>query len=154
MEQVEPWSRRCYFNNWPGHPWIEKKNGLPPFAVAGDISCSPKSINEKALRRLGFGGRRWRWRDSNSCPNISFNSFLHAYFVLCFSGTDWKQTTDQFLSCIPGCPGLKQPAQPLVAASCFVLSRRRGLETSEPARRPKWLLNHWLGSHGILSIAI
>jgi len=49
---------------------------------------------------------------------------------------------------------LKQPAQPVVTASCFVLSRRPGMETSEPARRPKWLLNHWLGSHGILSIAI
>lgn len=26
--------------------------------------------------------------------------------------------------------------------------------TGQPARRPKWLLNHWLGSHGILCIAI
>ncbi len=32
--------------------------------------------------------------------------------------------------------GLKQPAQPMVAASYFGLSRRRGMEISEPTRRP------------------
>jgi len=43
---------------------------------------------------------KWRRPGSNRCPNIFFKSFLHAYSVLFFSGTNWKQTTDQFLSCM------------------------------------------------------
>jgi len=30
------------------------------------------------------GWLSWRRRESNSCPNIFFKSFLHAYFVLGF----------------------------------------------------------------------
>jgi len=38
--------------------------------------------------------------------------------LFCFivSGINWKQTTDQFLSCM----SLLLPAQPMITASCFV----------------------------------
>ena len=77
----------------------------------------------------------WRRRESNSCPNIFFKSFLHAYFVLFpdsyrESGINWKQTTDQFLSCM--C--LLLPAQPMVTASCFVFDWAEELATGLPSR--------------------
>ena len=70
------------------------------------------------------------------------------HFIL--SEVNWEWTTDLPLSWIV----LSNRHSLWLQQPVLFLSRRRGVVTSQPARRPKWLLNHWLGSHGILCIAI
>ena len=57
--------------------------------------------------------KKWRWGDSNPCPNIFYKSFLHAYFVIdCRKWTGNKQTNSLL--------------------SCMVLSNRHSLRLQDP----------------------
>ena len=92
--------------------------------------------------------RNWKWlicrdmhsiarfsvelRESNPCPNISSKSFLHAYTgIICREMAGTSQT-NHFLSCI----FLSNRHSLRLQQPVFVLSRRRGVVTGEPARRP------------------
>jgi len=107
--------------------------------------------NKKGQNRFFYFALTWRWGDSNSCPNIFFKSFLHAYLFIGCRGWTGKQQTDLSLSCmfLSNRHSLRLQQPVLVFESAAELGDRPTCST-----RPKWLSNHWLGSHGILSIAI
>jgi hypothetical protein len=72
---------------------------------------------------------RWRWGESNPCPNTTYKSFLHAY-----SGIDCREAagagqTNFLLSCMVLDNGHSLPLPHPV----FVLSRLRSLVTGKPA---------------------
>ena len=94
--------------------------------------------------------KRWSCRESNPGPNKFTIRFLHAYLMINCRRYAGPQPTNIMLSCMflsfAHSLAKQQPV--------LVLSRRRGVVTDQPARRPEWLLNHWLSGHGILCIAI
>src|SRR5438045_1365470 len=96
---------------------VEDERRMPTFGWHRDL---PRSVTAR---------KWWRRPESNRCPNIFFESFLHAYSVLLFSGINWEQTTDQFLSCM----SLLLPAQPMITASCFVVDWAEERATGLPS---------------------
>ena len=95
-------------------------------------SCSDKIKKSAELIFLRMNKYWWSCRESNPGPNIFVASFLHVYFgINCRDNAGTKQT-NIILSrmVLSSCHGI-QLQQPV-----FVLSRRRSMVTSQPARRP------------------
>ena len=127
-------------------------------SLAGDVEGKKYTIQTRGWKKIKKDNpskisscpARWSCRESNPGPNIFAVSFLHVYSCIICRETAGARQTNCFRRWMILSRGHIIPRQHPV----LFLSRRRGVVTSQPARRPKWLLNHWLGSHGIRSIAI
>ncbi len=74
----------------------------------------------------------WRRPESNRCPNIFPESFLHVYFVISCRQRTGNEHTNPLLSWMV----LSNQHSLWLQHSVLFLSRRRGMVTEQPARRP------------------
>ena len=89
--------------------------------------CSSRS-NKKAAEDQRLE-ERWRWGDSNPCPNIFAKSFLHAYFGIICREVAGAGQTNHLLSWI----FLSNRHSLRLQHPVFVLSRRCSVVTGQPA---------------------